>query len=50
MFGKHLRCDFFIIVKEIIEDNSDFLLGGVSVVIAQGSDVLCVDSCGNLLS
>ena len=48
--GKHLRYDFYISVEEILEDDVDGLLDGVSVVIAQISDVLRVNRYDDLLS
>ena len=47
--GKHLRCDFPMGIKEMLEDDVNGFLGGVSIVIAQSSDVLRVERCDDLL-
>ena len=47
--SNHLRCDFSISVKEMLEDDVNGLLKEISVVIAQGSDVLFVGRCDNFL-
>ena len=49
-FGKHLRCNFDISVKEIPEDDVDGIIYGVGVVISQGSDVFRVNICDDFLS
>ena len=40
MMGKHLRCDFSMGIKEMLEDVVYGLLGEFFVSINQGSDVL----------
>ena len=47
--GKHLRCDFDISFKNMIEDDVDGLIEGVISVIVQGSYVPSVDSCDDFL-
>ena len=42
--NKHLRCNFSIIIKDMLEDDSDGLIDEFGVAIAQGSDVLHADS------
>ena len=48
--GKHLRCDFAISTEDMIEDDVDGLISGVSVAIAQGSDVFHVIIYDDLMS
>ena len=43
--GKHLKCNFAIGIEEMLEDDVDGILDGVVIVIAQGSDLLCANSC-----
>ena len=47
---KHLRCDFYISVEDMLEDEVDCLIDGFSVSIEQGSDVLFIERCDKLLS
>ena len=50
VLGKHLRCDFSMAIKEVLEDDvGDFLDEG-SIFIVQSSNVLSFDSCDDLLS
>ena len=42
-------CDFSISSEEIIEDNVNGILNVVSISTAQVSNLLCVDSCDDLL-
>ena len=44
-----MRCDFSISSEEIPKDDIDGLLDGVGIAILQGSDVLHVYSCDDLL-
>ena len=44
-----MKCDFEIIVKDILEDGVDDYLAGVSVAIVKGSDVLHIRSCDGFL-
>ena len=45
----HLRCDFAIGIKEMLEDEVDGILDVVVIAITQGSDVIHVDKCDYLL-
>ena len=45
-----MKYDFTISVEYMLEDDVGGIIDGVSVVTAQGSDVLCVDICDNFLS
>ena len=50
MLDKHLRCDFSISIEKIPEDDADGLLDEVIFLIVQGSNVIFVDMCDDLLS
>ena len=45
----NLKFDFAIGIEEILEDNIDGLLDRVGISIPQGSDVLLVKICDNLM-
>ena len=47
--GKNLRCDSAISVEEMIEDDTNGPLDGISVAIAQGSDALYVENSDVIL-
>ena len=47
--GKHLRCDFSTSAEEMLNDDVNGIIDGVSVTILQGSDVLCDDSYDGFL-
>ena len=44
-----MRCEFSIVIKEILEDDANGLLDGVGIVNRQGSGVLCVEICDYFL-
>ena len=50
MLDKHLSCYFSISVEDILEDDINGILDGVSAEIAQGSYLICIDSCEHFLS
>ena len=43
--GKHIKCNFSVAIKYMIEDDADGHLDGVSIEIAQDSDVINVGRC-----
>ena len=46
---KHMRGDFLVGIKEMIEDDAGGLLGGVGIEIYQGSDLLRIYIYDHLL-